>query len=260
MSSIVKKISIARGYDPRDFALFCYGGGGPLHGVELARALKIPRVVVPPEPGNFSAMGMLLADPRLDTARTYVVPLNAETMPKALAIYAELEVEGGAALRHEFGDGKITFEREAEIRYKGQQHSLKIALPANADAATLREKFDREYERRYGHANAAADAQLVVLHSLATLHMARPELARLADRDRHGGKGSGVAELRTRSIFFLEEDRFLDAAILDRYALPAGFTGHGPALIVEYGSSTLIGPRDAFAVGKLKEIDIDCSK
>ena len=63
MSSIIKKVSIARGYDPRDFALFCYGGGGPLHGIELARALKIPRVIVPPEPGNFSAIGMLLADP-----------------------------------------------------------------------------------------------------------------------------------------------------------------------------------------------------
>ena len=57
MSSIIKKVSIARGYDPRDFALFCYGGGGPLHGIELARALKIPRVIVPPEPGNFSARG-----------------------------------------------------------------------------------------------------------------------------------------------------------------------------------------------------------
>lgn len=255
MASIIKKISIARGYDPRDFALFCYGGGGPLHGTELARALNIPRVVVPPEPGNFSAMGMLLADPRLDTARTLVARIDAETMPKALAIYAELEADGGAALRREFGEGRITFEREAEIRYKGQQHSLKIALPEDADAATLRQKFDREYERRYGHANPAAEAQFVVLHSLATLHMARPELARLADRDRHQ-KAAGP---RKRPIFFLEEDRFLDATILDRYALDPGFSGHGPALIEEYGSSTLIGPRDRFAIGRLKEIDIDCS-
>jgi N-methylhydantoinase A len=256
MSSIIKKISIARGYDPRDFALFCYGGGGPLHGSELARALNILRVVVPPEPGNFSAMGMLLADPRLDTARTAVMPLAADSMPKALAIYAELESQGGAALRREFGDGEITFEREAEIRYRGQQHSLKIALPAGADAAMLRETFDREYERRYGHANPAAQAQLVVLHSLATLHMARPEISRLADRDRH----AKAASPRQRPIFFLDEDRFLDATILDRYALPVGFSGRGPALIEEYGSSTLIGPRDTFTVGRLKEIDIDCSR
>jgi N-methylhydantoinase A len=269
MASIIKRISIARGYDPRDFALFCYGGGGPLHGTELARALRIPRVVVPPEPGNFSAMGMLLADPRLDTARTFVVPLDAATLPQALAIWAELEAEGGAALRREFGDGAITFEREAEIRYKGQQHSLKIALPAGADAAALRAVFDTEYQRRYGHANAAADAQLVVLHSLATLQMMRPELASLFDRARYADaatpRGAEVqrgaqAAARRRPIYFLEEDRFLDAAIHDRYALPAGFTGRGPALIEEYGSSTLIGPRDTFTIGKLKEIDIDCSQ
>jgi N-methylhydantoinase A len=211
---------------------------------------------VPPEPGNFSAMGMLLADPRLDTARTCVARLDDESMANALATYAELEAEGGAALRREFGDGEITFEREAEIRYRGQQHSLKIALPKDADAAALRAKFDAEYLRRYGHANAAADAQLVVLHSLATLHMARPELARLVDRDRH----AGTAGPRQRPIFYLEEDRFLAATILDRYALPVGFAGRGPALIEEYGSSTLIGPRDTFAVGRLKEIDIDCSR
>jgi N-methylhydantoinase A len=269
MASIIKRISIARGYDPRDFALFCYGGGGPLHGIELARALRIPRVVVPPEPGNFSAMGMLLADPRLDTARTFVAPLDAATLPQALAIWAELEAEGGAALRREFGDGAITFEREAEIRYKGQQHSLKIALPPGADAAALRAVFDTEYERRYGHANAAAEAQLVVLHSLATLQMMRPELASLFDRARYADaatpRGAEVqrgahAAARRRPIYFLEEDRFLDAAIHDRYALPAGFTGRGPALIEEYGSSTLIGPRDTFTIGKLKEIDIDCSQ
>ena len=254
MTSIIKKISIARGCDPRDFALFCYGGGGPLHGTELARALKVPRLIVPPEPGNFSAMGMLLADPRLDTARTWVAPLDAASMPKALAIYAELEAEGGAALRREFGTGEITFTREAEIRYKGQQHSLKIALPQGHDAAALRGTFDREYARRYGHANPAAEAQLVALHSLATLHMPRPELMRLADRARH----ADAAAPRTRPIYFLEEDRFLDAAILDRYALAPGFAGHGPALIEEYGSSTLIGPRDSFAIGGLKEIDIDC--
>ena len=131
MSSIIKKVSIARGYDPRDFALFCYGGGGPLHGIELARALKIPRVIVPPEPGNFSAIGMLLADPRIDTAQTFVVRLNPENLAKVSAIYAELRRKGRAALRREFGDGTITIERQAEMRYKGQHHSIKISVLGN---------------------------------------------------------------------------------------------------------------------------------
>jgi N-methylhydantoinase A len=256
MSSIIKKVSIARGYDPRDFALFCYGGGGPLHGIELARALHIPRVVVPPEPGNFSALGMLLADPRLDTARTHVVRLAPESLERLQSIYAELEAEGQAALRREFGAGSISFAREAEMRYKGQHHSIKIAVLENEDATGLRARFDQEYLRRYGHANSGADVQIVVLHSLATLHMKRPETARLAGA---GGR-PGVPKMGTRPIFFLEEDRFFEAQIHDRYALGRGFSGSGPALIVEYGSSTLIGPRDSFTIGKLGEIDIDCSR
>ncbi len=255
MSSIIKKVSIARGYDPRDFALFCYGGGGPLHGIELARALKIPRVIVPPEPGNFSAVGMLLADPRLNTAQTFVVRVSPENLAKVSAIYDELEAAGRAALRREFGDGTITVEREAEMRYKGQHHSIKIPITETDDAPRLRARFDEEYLRRYGHTNSAADVEIVVLHSLATLHMKRPEIAQLAKPL----SGRKLPELAVRPIFFLEEDRFLPTQIYDRYALRASFSGQGPALIVEYGSSTLVGPRDSFTIGKLGEIDIDCS-
>jgi N-methylhydantoinase A len=254
MSSIIKKVSIARGYDPRDFALFCYGGGGPLHGIELARALKIPRVIVPPEPGNFSAVGMLLADPRLDTAQTYVVRLNPENLIKVAAIFRQLESEGRQALQREFGEGAVTIEREAEMRYKGQHHSIKIPVTESDDATRLRARFDQEYLRRYGHSNAAAEVEVVVLHSLATLHMKRPEIARLAKP----ASRRRVPELEMRPIFFLEEDRFLQTQVYDRYALGPGFSQRGPALIVEYGSSTLIGPRDHFTIGKLGEIDIDC--
>jgi N-methylhydantoinase A len=254
MSSIIKKVSIARGYDPRDFALFCYGGGGPLHGIELARALKIPRVIVPPEPGNFSALGMLLADPRLDMARTFIVKLDDEQLPKVEAVFKELEAEGRAALKREFGEGTVTIEREAEMRYKGQQHSIKIRIAEDDDVARLRARFDQEYLRRYGHANATAEVQIVVLRSLATLLMKQPEIARLA---RSNGAGK-IAELEVRPVYFLEEDRFMPTRVYDRYALGFGFTGAGPALIVEYGSSTLIGPGDTFRVGNLGEIDIVC--
>jgi N-methylhydantoinase A len=254
MSSIIKKVSIARGYDPRDFALFCYGGGGPLHGIELARALKIPRMIVPPEPGNFSAVGMLLADPRIDIARTFIVKLNPENLAKVTAVFAELGAEGRTALHREFGEGAVTIDREVEMRYKGQHHSIKIQITETDESAGLRKRFDQEYMRRYGHVNTTAEAEIVVLHSLATLHTKQPEIARLARSEQN----SNAATLETRPIFFLEEDRFLDAEIYDRYALETDFSSRGPALIVEYGSSTLIGPGDTFKVGKLGEIYIDC--
>lgn len=253
MSSIIKKISISRGYDPRDFALFCYGGGGPLHGVELARALKIPRVIVPPEPGNFSAVGMLLADPRIDISRTYIVQLKTENLGKVTAVLAELEAEGRRALEREFGDGAVTIDREVEMRYKGQHHSIKIRVVETDDAARLRARFDQEYLRRYGHTNTA-DVEIVVLHSRATLHTNQPEIASFA----RGKKTGKASVLQKRSIFFLEEDRFLPTEVYDRYALGADYAGHGSALVVEYGSSTLIGPRDTFRIGHFGEIHIDC--
>ena len=144
MTSIIKKISIARGYDPRDFALFCYGGGGPLHGVELARALHIPRVIVPPEPGNFSALGMLLADARLDTAQTFVVRLNPENLAKVRGgLRRAREPRAGRRCAASSATAPITFEREAEMRYKGQHHSIKIPLAESDDAATLRARSTR---------------------------------------------------------------------------------------------------------------------
>ena len=257
MSSIIKKVSIARGYDPRDFALFCYGGGGPLHGIELARALNIPRVIVPPEPGNFSAVGMLLADPRLDTAQTFVVRLNPENLAKVIGdLCASWRRRAAAALRREFGDGTITIEREAEMRYKGQHHSIKIPLADSDDARRLaralrpgisaalrpRQCGGRGRDRRAAFARDPA-------HEAAGHRPSRQAGERPARRRswRRGRSSSSrkIASCRRRSMIAMRSSR--------------ASTGSGPALIVEYGSSTLIGPRDTFTIGKLGEIDIDCS-
>ena len=259
MSSIIKKVSIARGYDPRDFALFCYGGGGPLHGIELARALKIPRVVVPPEPGNFSALGMLLADPRLDTAQTFVVRLDAgEPRRRARPVTPTSKPKAGAALRREFGDGHDQRSsarprcatRASSIRSRSRFRQGRCGAPARH--ASIRNTCGAT-----ATPTSRPKSQIVVLHSLATLaHEApghRPPRQPPASR-------RAMPNMAARPIFFLEEDRFLsNARSMTAMRSAQGFAATGPALIVEYGSSTLIGPRDTFRIGKLGEIDIDCS-
>jgi N-methylhydantoinase A len=155
-------------------------------------------VIVPPEPGNFSAVGMLLADPRLDTAQTFVVRLNPDNLAKVLSVYAELETQGRAALRREFGDGTITIEREAEMRYKGQHHSIKIPLAETNDAGKLRARSTRNTSGATVTPIRPRRSRLVVLHSLATLHMNRPDVAPsgpAGERAAYGGAG-------TRPIFF----------------------------------------------------------
>src|SRR5215472_8435666 len=122
MAGAIKKVSVEHGLDPRDFVLFCYGGGGPLHASALARELSIPTIVVPPEPGNFSAVGMLLADARLDLSKTFVGVLNDATVDLLKRAFAEMEDEARAALVREFQAREILFEHHAEMRYTGQRH------------------------------------------------------------------------------------------------------------------------------------------
>jgi len=254
MAGAIKQISIARGRDPRDHVLFCYGGGGPLHAVELARELHIPQVIIPPEPGNFSAVGMLLADARLDAARTYLADFDAAALGSADAMYAALEEGSRESLGREFGVRDVTFERHVELRYKGQAHSLKVAVPTGAGVTDVHRRFNDEYRVRYGHANPRQPLELVALHSVAILPIRRPDLAGLAGPVRPDPRPP-----RMRPVYWLESGGVVDTAVYDREALPAGFAAHGPAIIEEYGSSTLVGPRDRFAIGALKEIRIDCS-
>jgi N-methylhydantoinase A len=254
MAGAIKQISIEHGLDPREFVLFCYGGGGPLHASALARELAIPTVVVPPEPGNFSAVGMLLADARLDLSKTFVGVLDEGTVAALGAAFAEMEDEARAALVREFVAREVVFERHAEMRYAGQRHNIKVPISGLADAAGIRAAFDRDYKRRYGHADLKAAAELQALHLSGLTRLRRPELARLPRAP------APTRPPERRPVYFGTARGTLDAQIHDRTALAPGFQGDGPALIEEYGSTTLVWPGDSFEIGALGEIRIRCGR
>jgi N-methylhydantoinase A len=254
MGGAIKQISVERGLDPREFVLFCYGGGGPLHAGALARELSIPTVVIPPEPGNFSAIGMLLADARLDLSKTFVGVLDDSTVASLQGVFAEMEEEARAALVHDFGAGSLLFDHFAEMRYRGQRHNIKVPISGLDDPAGIRLAFDRDYKRRYGHADSKAAAELQALHLSAFARLRRPELARLPRAQAHSGRHE------KRPVYFGAGAGTLDAQVLARTALAPGFKGSGPALIEEYGSTTLVWPGDSFEVGALGEIRIHCAQ
>jgi N-methylhydantoinase A len=254
MAGAIKQISIEHGLDPREFVLFCYGGGGPLHASALARELSIPTVVIPPEPGNFSAAGMLLADARLDLSKTFVGVLDAGTVAALKGVFAEMEQEARAALVRDFDARDVLFEHHAEMRYAGQRHNIKVPISGLDDPAGIRQAFDRDYKRRYGHADSKAAAELQALHLSAFTRLRRPELARLP---RPPG---GARDAERRPVYFGAAGGTLDAHIYDRVALAPGFKAGGPALIEEYGSTTLVWPGDSFEIGALGEIRIHCGR
>ena len=251
MAGAIKQVSVEHGLDPREFVLFCYGGGGPLHASALARELSIPKVVIPPEPGNFSAIGMLLADARLDLSKTFVGVLNDATVAALNDNFADMEAEARAALVREFGAGNVLFERHAEMRYAGQRHNIKVPISKTETPADIRRDFDRDYQRRYGHADARAKVEIQALHLSAFTRLRRPDLHRLPR--------ANPEQLTpvVRPVYFGGHGT-VQASVYDRAGLPSGFAADGPAIIEEYGSTTLIWPGDRFVIGDLHEIVIDC--
>jgi N-methylhydantoinase A len=253
MAGAIRKVSVEHGLDPRDFILFSYGGGGPLHACALAHELSIPKVVIPPEPGNFSAVGMLLADARIDTSKTFVGILSDQSVPAMADIFTMMEKESGAALTAEFGAGELFFEQHAEMRYRGQRHNIKVPVSGLKDAEEIRAAFERDYKRRYGHADAKAPAEFQAVHLSAFARLKQPDIARLP---RAAAKPQPV---QSRQIYIERAGGWLAAQIFSRHSLEPGFSAQGPAVVEEYGSTTVIWPGDRFEIGALHEIKIDCS-
>jgi N-methylhydantoinase A len=253
MAGAIRRISVEHGRDPRDFILFSYGGGGPLHASALARELSIPTIVIPPEPGNFSAIGMLLAHARLDDATTFTGNLDQDAIPRLETAFAEMESRAALALRREFGVQDIWCERFAEMRYKGQRHNIKVPISIKADAVAIRAAFERDYKRRYGHADPKAAGEFQALHLSAFARLRPPDVAELP-------RPTGQMRSGERFVYFDPADGPTKSAVFDRYSLRPGFRSWGPAVIEEYGSTTVVWPGDSFEIGAMHELRISCRR
>ena len=250
MGGAIKQVSVEHGFDPRDFALFCYGGGGPLHGAALARELSIPTVIIPPEPGNFSAVGMLLADARIDLAEVFTGTLTPDTVGAINQTFERLEADAAESLQREFGATDIFFERVAEMRYVGQRHNIRLSVTHARDVNDVREAFTNDYKRRYGHADPGAAIEFQMAHVSAFARRPRPDLTHLPRAQ------TAAAAPQMREVYFDAIIGAVETPVFQRSALPVGFAANGPAVIEEYGSTTIIWPQDRFEIGQLLEIRI----
>jgi N-methylhydantoinase A len=251
MSEAIKRITVERGHDPREFVMFAYGGGGPLHSAELARELSIPLVIIPPEAGNFSAIGMLLANIRRDAGRTYLKLLDGEALAGAHAAFVDMEAKMCESIAADFGNVPVTFERSAEMRFLGQHHTVRIVVKTT-DAEALRNTFYEAYRTRYGHAMDKSPVQIVSVHCSASANTPKPDILGLAGELTKEAPG----QVPTRPVFFPDQGGLASTKVFARRSLPRGFAADGPAVIEEYGSTTLISPADRFEIGPLGEIRI----
>ncbi|TAK81996.1 MAG: hypothetical protein EPO20_23255 [Betaproteobacteria bacterium] len=252
MTSAIKEITVERGRDARDFTLFAFGGGGPLHGIELARALRMPRVIIPPEPGNFSALGMLLGDARSEETRTLLLELSDAGMSDLRTRESEMRAALGARLSREVGREGVAFESALEARFIGQRHAIKVLIYDGEDARTVHERFVSAYRKRYGYADPMNPVEVVGMRVVGIVLTAKPDLRSLHAAPRAGMKGP----LEHREVLHLSFGQRHRTPVYVRENLAIGTRIDGPAVIEEFGSTTVIGPGDTLVVGGLGELDV----
>ncbi|MDG2112181.1 MAG: hydantoinase/oxoprolinase family protein [Actinomycetota bacterium] len=252
MATAIKEITIERGRDVRDFVLFAFGGGGPMHAIDLARELHIPRVVIPPEPGNFSALGMLFADARLDDSLSMRHDLLDDAVARLIE-KAEVSTKHLAEqLAQDFPAATLVSEWRAELRFTGQRHSLKVSFSRGDDTDSVRRSFLDKYLRQYGHVDDAAPAEVIGIRVSVAAPTAVPEIG-----DLHRTEGPGPPSPReVRDVFAVAAGRRMPTPVFSRDELPIGFRAHGPVIVEEFGATTVVGPDESIAVGGLGEIDV----
>jgi N-methylhydantoinase A len=237
MASAIKMVSIERGLDPRRFTLLAFGGAGPLHAAAIARSMGIPQVVVPPYPGVFSALGILLADIRVDKVWTQAFRSTDVDAELVASQFERITQRAVAELRREGFAGEPEIRRAITMRYLGQnyEHEVEIA-PGVIDTAALEAAFrgfDHLHEERYGYLIEGEVIELVSFKVTAIGAAHRLDV-------RSTGATKSREPLR-REVFFRGEG-FVDVDVLRRAALAPDETITGPAVIEEEASTTLLAP------------------
>ena len=237
MEKAIRVISIERGHDPQEFALVAFGGGGPLHACSLARALRIPTVLIPAMPGALSAVGILLADAVRDYSRTVMLPGDA--LERVRAVFAELEALGRAEFAAEGLEGEA--ERTLDVRYRRQGYELNVRWD-DAEPGWAIEEFHREHRQRYGFADQERAVEIV---NVRLRMRAAGEAYAPVRRELTPGNGSAAC-YDERRVWF--DGGFVPTRFYRREGLRPGDAFQGPAMVTEYTSATVLGPGDGLRV------------
>ncbi len=247
MVGALRRVSVQRGYDPREFVLVAFGGAGPVHANRLAAELEMPRVLVPMSPGTISAMGLLVTDIKHDYSVALIERVDRVDLAVANGHFERMRLEGFDALaREDVRESDMRFVYQADMRYVGQSYELTIPLAGSLDSdevARVLERFHREHERAYGFKAEGEPVEFVALRLSAVGVIAKPEV-------REVGAGAGtpcdVASRRgvkaVREVYFAEVGGFVECGIYDRYGLGSGDVVEGPAVVEEVDSTTVVHP------------------
>jgi N-methylhydantoinase A len=240
INGAVRLVSIQRGHDPRTYALCAYGGMGPLVGALVAEEMGITRVVVPPHPGLFSALGLLVADLERTYRQTSLSRLTDEAIPDVLAVFARLRAEAETEFAgYGYDPAELEIASHLEMRYRGQGFELLVPVDldpiADEGAAYLTRAFQTVHQARYGTRHPGGAVEVVTYRLVARIPTDRAVLDHLSQQ-----RASGQPAVEQTPITF--RGGTPPCSFLWRESLPAGFTTPGLAIVEEATATTLVPP------------------
>lgn len=243
----IRQMTIQRGIDPREFALLSFGGAGPVQSAAVAQLIGMKATIIPPSPGNLAAFGLLAVDWRNDQMVTRVMPEEKIDLAAIADIYASLEAD---AVRRLQADGiareRVRLVREADLRYAGQSMEVRVTAPAGAIdgsfVAALIDAFHAAHRRNFGYDYKAEQKIEIVNFCVSGFGMIeRPSLPKLPAKP-----GAKAVPKGRRPVYF--DTAMQDTEIFDRATLPPGARIEGPAIVEEFGSTSVVFPGQVLQV------------
>jgi N-methylhydantoinase A len=251
MIHLLKLVSVRRGRDPRDFAVVAFGGGGSMHACALARDLQVPRVIVPPNPGHFSAWGMLTSDLRHDVAQTRVGRVDHLSAGEIAEIWNVLESRLlGTFAEEGLAAGEVAFTRSADMRYAGQEHTVNVPVANGSELGETERRFHDLHEQLYTF-RLATPVEFVNFRVTGYGSVPKPEPPRLTEG------GDATAALKgSRDVDFDALGR-RESQVFERARLGPGAKLEGPAVVEEPAASTVVFPGQRLRVDELGNLVVN---
>src|SRR5699024_2101618 len=240
MLNALKLISIRKGHNPQDFTLVAFGGGGSMHAPALAKELGVRKVVIPIASPVFSAWGMLMSDLRHDYIKTYIKRIKDLSLQEMATQWNEIENAAYQQFKNEGIEKKdVVFNRFVDMRYLGQEHTVKVPVPAydwsEKDLREIIEKFHRLHEQNYSFRLEDTETEIVNVHVTAFGKIQKPTIHKIV---RHTTLEE--AKIETRNVYFENPKGWVETDVYRREWLPVNELIQGPAIVEEKSAVTVI--------------------
>ncbi len=256
MIKALKLVSVARGYDPRDFALVAFGGAGPMHGPRIGEELGCRTILVPCSPGVVAALGLLIARIRRDYVLSRIARLDRLDPAEFEGHYREMAERARADLSSEgVAEAQVRLTHAADLRYRGQAYEVQVPVPHGLRTpqglVELAARFNEAHQRRFGYCSESSSLEIVNLRTTALGSLAPPRLTTYPHSD---DPDPGGALLEVRDVFF--NGAMIRSPVYLASRLRPGHAVVGPAIVQDSGSTTVLFPRQTARVDAYKNLII----